>query len=126
MVGHVARCENERRLLAMQVCELGLQLHQRAIRARDVARAARTRTHSARGGAHRFDHFRVLAHCKIIVRAPNDDIPLAVRTVPNRERELSCFALEISEDAIAALTFQSRDGRFETADIVEHSREFLW
>ena len=82
MVGHVARCEDERRLLAMQVRELGLQLHQRPIGARDVARAARARTHRARGGAHCFDHLRVLAHAEIIVGAPHDDVPLAVRAFP--------------------------------------------
>src|SRR6202035_2076154 len=127
MVGDVARRENQCRFLAMQVRQLGLELHQRPIRARDVARSARARTHRARRGAHRIDHLRVLAHAEIIVGAPDHDLPLAARAVPERFRKLSRLALEVSEDAIALLVFQSGDGRLKIPDIVEHPwKSFYW
>jgi len=61
-----------------------------------------------------------LAHAEIIVGAPHDDVPLAVRAFPQGMGELSRFALEVGEDAIALLAFQSGNGRLETPDIVEH------
>src|SRR5437763_6276210 len=120
MVGHIARRENERRFLAMQLRQLGLELHQRAIRTRDVARPTRTCTHPARGRAHRFDHFWVLAHAEIVVGAPEHDIVLAVRTIPESMGELSHFALQVDEDAIAPLALQSGNGRLKTPVVVEH------
>ena len=123
MVGHVARSEYERRLLAVQLRKLSLQLHQGPIRTRNVACSASAGPHRARGGAHRFDYLRMLAHGEIIVRAPDHDIPLAARAVPERMGELSHLALQVSEDAIAALTFQSGNGRLKTPVIVEHPRE---
>src|ERR1700704_6731245 len=119
MVGHVTRCENERRFLTMQVSKLSLQPYQRPICARDVARSARASTHRARGATHRFNHFRMLAHSKIVVGAPDDDIPLAARAVPERMGKLSRFALQVGEDTIAVLTFQRSNGRLKTAVIVE-------
>src|SRR5882757_5587091 len=121
MVGHVARSENKRRLLAMEISKLGLQLHQSPIRTRNIARSARARTHPARGGAHRFDYLWVLAHAKIIVRAPDHDIPLAAWAVPERMGELSHLALQVGEDAVATLPFQSSNGRLKIPVIVEHS-----
>ncbi len=121
MVGHVARRENERRLLAMQVRKFSFQLDQSPVRARNIARSASARPHRARGSAHRSDDLRVLAHAKIVVGAPDHDIPLAARAVPERIGKLSHFALQVSEDAIAALTFQSSNGRLESPIIVEHS-----
>src|SRR6266850_4769487 len=38
LVRHVTRCEDERRLLAMKVGELALKLHERMIRAGNIAR----------------------------------------------------------------------------------------
>src|ERR1700730_12496627 len=122
MVGHVARCENERRFLAMPSRPLVLELSQRPIRTRDVACPARARARRARGGAHCFDHLRMLAHAEIIAGAPYDDVTLAVRTVPERMGELSGCALEVGENAVALLAFQRGDGRLKTPDIVEH----LW
>src|SRR5882724_1823958 len=120
MVGYVARRENERSLLAMQIRELGLELHQRPIRTRDVARPARARAHRARGDAHRFDHLRMLSHAEIVVRTPYDDIPLAVRAIPERKGEPSRFAFQIGEDAIALLPLQSGNGRLKIPGIIEH------
>ena len=82
LVRHVARGEDERRLLAVQVGKLGLQFNQRMIGARDVARAARARAHARRGLDHRADHLRVLAHAEIVVGAPDHDVALALRRVP--------------------------------------------
>src|SRR5258708_1276246 len=121
MVGHVAGRENECCLLAMQVRKLGLQLHQSTVRTRDVARPAPARTHLASVASHRFDYLRVVAHAEIVVRAPYNDIPLPARAVPKRVGELSSFALQVSENAIAALTFQSSNGVLKTTEIVEHT-----
>jgi len=123
VVGHVAGCEDECRFLTMQVGKLGLQLHEGSICTGDVARSTRARTDRARGDAHRFNHFRMLTHAQIVIRAPDNDIPLAARAVPERMRELSRFALQVGEDAIAALPFQGRDGGLKVSIVVEHSRE---
>src|SRR5258708_15942516 len=120
VVGNIARRENECRFLAMQVGELGLQLYQRPICTRNVARSARARTHRAGGGTHRFDYLRMLAHAEIVVRAPDNDIPRAAWAVPERMRELSRFALQVGEDAITALTFQGINRRLKASVIVEH------
>src|SRR3984957_20046239 len=62
----------------------------------------------------------MLAHGEIVVRAPYNNIPAAARAVPERIGEMSRFALEVSEDAITALTFQRSDGRLKTPGIVDH------
>ena len=74
LVRHVAGGEDERRLLAVQVGKLRLQLDQRMVGAGDVARAARARAHARRGLDHRADHLRVLAHAEIVVGAPDHDV----------------------------------------------------
>src|ERR1700676_5481815 len=107
----------------MQVGKLGLQIYQRPICARNVARSARARTHRTRRGAHRFDYLGMLAHAEVVVRAPDDDIPLAARAVPVRMRELSRLALQVGEDAITALTFQGINRRLKASFIVEHCWE---
>src|ERR1700733_5141272 len=105
----------------MQVCKFSLQLHQSAVGTRDVTRSSRASTHGARGGAHRVDDLRMLAHAEIVVRTPYNDISAAARTVPERMGELPRFALQVGEDAITALSFQRSNGRLETPVIVEHS-----
>src|SRR2546423_12166441 len=121
MVGNVAGCENERRLLAMEIRKLSLQLHQSPVRTRNVARPAGAGAHPARGGTHCIDYLRVLAHAEIVVRAPDHDVPGAARAVPERVGELPYLALQISEDTIATLPLESSNGRLKTPVIVEHS-----
>jgi hypothetical protein len=52
MVGDVARSENQRRLLAMQIRKLGLQLHHSSIRARYISRPRRPPAPMVRAAAH--------------------------------------------------------------------------
>jgi hypothetical protein len=65
------------------------------------------------------------AHAEIVVRTPYDDIPLAVRAIPERVGELSRLALQISEHTITLLPLQSDDGSLKISDIVEHVCESL-
>ena len=113
LVRHVARGEHQRRLLAVQVGKLGLQFNQRMIGAGDIARAARARAHARRGLDHRADHLRVLPHAEIVVGAPDHDVPLALRRMPERVREPAGDALEIGEHAVAPLVMQGRQGAGE-------------
>ena len=71
--------EDERRLLAMKVGELALKLHERMIRARNIARPTGARPHPCRDLDHCANHFRMLAHAEIIVGAPDHDLTRALR-----------------------------------------------
>ena len=87
LVRDVARGEQQRGFLAVQVGQFLLELHQRMMGAGDVAGAAGAGA-DARGGLdHGADHFRVLAHAEIVVGAPDHDVARALRRVPDRMRE---------------------------------------
>ena len=105
LVGDEAGGEDERRLLGMQIGELGLQFPHEHVRACDVARPARADAVLGecprRGG----DHLRVQAHAEVVVRAPvHDDAARAVGEP--HERRTECGALEIDEVPVAALCAQ--------------------
>jgi hypothetical protein len=68
----------------------------------------------------------MLAHAEIIVRAPDNDIPLAARAVPERMGELPCVAFQVGEDAIAALTFQCRKWQIGNFRYSRTFLEILW
>ena len=87
LVRHIARGEDERRLLAMQVGELALELDQRMVGARDVAGAAGAGAHAGRGLDHGADHLGMLAHAEIVVGAPHDHVARPLRGMPDRARE---------------------------------------
>jgi hypothetical protein len=55
----------------------------------------------------------VLAHSKIIVGAPDDDVALAGRAMPVGMREATSLTLEIGEDAVTALVLQRSQRRFK-------------
>ena len=121
LVRDVARGEDEGRVLAVQVGELGLELDHRMVVARDVARAAGAGADAHRGLGHGAHHGEVLAHAEIIVRAPHRDLARPVGRMPDRRREAPGDALEIGEDAVAALGLEALDGAFEEA-LVIHGR----
>ena len=102
LVGDEAGGEDERRLLRVEVGELVLQLADDDVRARDVARPARTdAVLGERLGGGRDDR-RMQAHAEVVVRAPvDDDAPRAVGQT--HERRPGGRALEIDEMPVAAL-----------------------
>ena len=73
VVGDVGRGEEQRRFLAVQVGELGLELHVIVGRAGDVARAAGAGADRVDRLVHGGDHGRVLAHAEVVVGAPDGD-----------------------------------------------------
>ena len=111
LVRHIARREHQRRRLVVQVGELPLELDQRMVGAGDVACAACAGAHTRCGLDHGADHLRMLSHAEIVVRAPYDDVALALRGVPDRVRKPACDTLKISKDPVATLVPQFAQGR---------------
>ena len=123
-IGYPARGEDERGGLAMQVGELGLELHDRMVGAGNVARAAGAGAMGARRTDRGLDHLGMAAHAEIVVRAPDGDFAwtaLFARRAPHRHREAARVALEIGEDAIALLRLQAVDRIFEAKLVVHRS-----
>ena len=71
LVGDIARGEQQRRFLAVQVGELGLELDVVVGGAGDVARAAGAGADLVDRLVHGVEHDRVLAHAEIVVGAPD-------------------------------------------------------
>ena len=94
----------------MQVGQFLLELHQRMMGAGDVAGAAGAGADAGRGLDHGADHLRVLAHAEIVVGAPDHDVALALRRVPDRVRKAARDALEVGENAVAPLVMQAAEG----------------
>ena len=118
LVRHVARGEDEAGLLAVQIGELGFKLHDGMAVAGNVAGAARARAGLPGGGAHRFDHVLMAAHAEIVVGAPDDDVALAFRRVPDGVRETRGVAFDFGEGAVATLILERVDGILEEAGVV--------
>ena len=79
----------------MQVGQFLFELHQRMMGARDVAGAAGAGADSRGGFDHGADHFGMLAHPEVVVGAPDHDIALALRRVPDRVREAARDPFEV-------------------------------
>ena len=118
LVGNEPRGEHQRRFLAMEVGERPLELDQRPVGARDIARAAGADAELAGRLLHRGDHFGMLAHAEIVVRAPDGDLARIVGRVAKTPRETARNALEIGKHAVALLLPQRIDRVFEYAAIV--------
>jgi hypothetical protein len=91
----------------VQVGELALQFDQRMVGAGNVAGAAGASAHAGGGFDHGADHLRMLAHAKVIVRAPDHDRPRAVRGIPCRVRETTGDALEIGKYTVSSFGVQT-------------------
>ena len=102
-VRDVARGEEQRRLLAVQVGELALEQHVLVGGAGDVAGAAGAGAVLVDRGVHRREHLRVLAHAEVVVRAPDGDVGGAVADEAAGAREVAAAAGELGEDAVVAL-----------------------
>src|SRR6516162_3237546 len=78
------------------------------IGAGNVAGAACASTHASGGFNHCADHLRMLAHAKVIVRAPDHDRARAIRGMPYCVWEMPGNALEIGKHAVALFLVQLR------------------
>ena len=78
IVGDIGRGEQKRRLLAVEVGKLGLELDMIMGGAGDVAGAAGAGADSVDRLMHGGEHHRVLAHAEIVVGAPHGDVADAV------------------------------------------------
>ncbi len=107
LVGDVARSEDERRFLGVQLREFALERHMQGVGAGDIARAAGARALGGDGGLHGLEHHRMLAHGEVVVAAPHGDVARLAVLVEARAREGADDALEFDEDSVAALVAQA-------------------
>jgi hypothetical protein len=121
LVGDVARSEYEGRFLAVQVGEFALEFDERVIGAGNIAGAAGAGSHPRRGLDHGADHFGVLAHAEVVVRAPDHDVARAVWRMPYRVRKASSDAFEIGKDPVAPLVPQAGQSGGEIIPVVHSS-----
>src|ERR1700740_576846 len=73
----------------------------------NIARAAGAGAHPGGGFDHRADHLRMLAHAKVIVRAPDHDLTRTVRGMPCCVRKATGDALEIRKHTVASFLMQA-------------------
>src|SRR5262249_29533440 len=106
LIGDVARGEDERCFLAMEVGKFTLELDERVIGACDVAGAAGSGAHAGRGRDHGAYYLGMLTHAKIIVRAPDDDVACTMRGMPGGAWKATGVALKVGKNSIPALVAQ--------------------
>ena len=112
--------EQQRGFLAVQIGQFDLQLHHRVMGAGDVAGAAGAGADTGRGLDHGADHLGVLAHAEIVVGAPDHDVALAFRRVPDRMRKAACDPFEVGEHPVAPLVMQAVEGGGEEFAVIHH------
>ena len=118
LVGDIARGEQQRRFLAVQVGKFLFELHQRVMGAGDVAGAAGAGSDPGRGLDHGADHLGMLPHSEIVVRAPDHDIARPFRAMPHRIREAARNSLQIGENPVAPLVMQAAEGGTEELAVI--------
>src|SRR5580704_5512468 len=84
----------------------------------DVAGPAGAGAHAGCGLDHGADHFGVLAHAEIVIRAPDHDVSGPLRRMPHRMRKASGDPFEVGEDPIAPLAAQAGQRAGEKAVII--------
>ncbi len=119
LVGDEARGEDQRRLLAVEVGKLGLELDQRVVGAGDVAGAAGADAHPPRRLGHGGEHRLVLAHAEIVVGAPDDDLAGLFPVPPQGVGEAAGDPFKVGEDAIAPLGVE-RGNRLREDRLIVH------
>ena len=122
VVGDVGRGEQQRRILAVQVRDLALQLDVVMGGAGDVARAARAGPGEVERRVHGGEHGRVLAHAEIVVRAPHGDGPGPVRRKVLRGRKAAAVAPDVGEHPIAPLRLQCQQCLGERLRVIHEFR----
>src|SRR5262245_57657116 len=106
LIGDVARGEDERCFLVMEVSKFTLELDERVVGACNVAGAARSGAHAGRGLDHGAYYLGMLAHAEIIVRAPDHDVACAMGGMPSGAWKAAGVALEVGNNSIPALVRQ--------------------
>ena len=124
IVGDIGRGEEQRRLLAMEVGKLGLELDVIVGGAGDIAGAARARAHLIDRRVHGVADHGALAHAEIVVRAPHRHF---ANVSPGEMigRGIGPAApLQIGKDPVAALFMQRIETlavpRFVIHSILDH------
>src|SRR5215469_1413915 len=102
----------------MKIRKLPLERDEWTVCSRDVARATRARSHAPRGLDHRCNDFWMMAHTKIVVRAPDDDLFRSSTRMPERAWKLTHNALELDERPVAPLRMQVGNRRFKELFVV--------
>ena len=74
MIGDVARGKQQRRFLAVQACQLGLEFDVIVRGSGNVAGASGTRTDPIDRLVHGCKHIWMLAHAKVVVGTPHRDV----------------------------------------------------
>ena len=105
-VRDIARGEQKRRRLAVQVGEFRLECRVQVRGARDVARAPCPHAMRLDRLDHGAGHGGVLAHAQIIVRAPDRHRIGRAPGVAGGARKGAAMALELGKDAIVAFALQ--------------------
>jgi hypothetical protein len=118
LVRHIAGGEQQRGLFAVQVGEFALQLDQRMVGAGDVAGAAGACAHTGGDVDQGADHLGVLGHAEIVVGAPDHDLALALRRMPQRVREPAGDAFKLGKHPVAALVVQFVQGSLKEAVVI--------
>ena len=115
-VGHVARAEQQRRLLAVQRRQLLLQQHVEPVGPRDVARAPGPRPCRLQRLVHRLEHLGVLSHPQVVVAAPHRHRrrrllvhPPVHEPVARRLREPPLCPLDVGELAVPPVCLEPLD-----------------
>ena len=126
VIGDIGRGEDQRRLLAVQVGQFGLEPLVIDGRARDVACAARARASGLERLVHRREDNRMLSHAQIVVAAPDGDVLRgSVGLVPDGMGKLALLALDVDKGSVAALVMQTVDGCVERFVVVHWLSPFF-
>ena len=107
VVGDIGRGEQQRRLLAVQVGKLGLELHVVVRRAGDVAGAAGAGAGRIERRVHGGQHGGVLAHAEVVVGAPYGDRPRAAPCEVPCRGKVAAVAPNVGEHPVAPFVLQS-------------------
>jgi hypothetical protein len=119
VVRDVARREQQRAFLAVQVGEFGLELDVVVRVATDVAGAAGARADVVQRLFHGLDHLGVLAHGEVVVRTPDGDrLRPVVPGEAARVGEGALVAQDVDEHAVPAFGVQTLDSLVEDLVVV--------
>mmetsp|Transcript_28722 Transcript_28722/g.54348 ORF Transcript_28722/g.54348 Transcript_28722/m.54348 type:complete len:220 (-) Transcript_28722:4791-5450(-) len=105
-IRHIARCEQQRVLLAMQVGQFGLKQFMRVIGARDIACAASPCAAIVDGVFHGPGHGGMLAHSEIVVRTPDGHLVGGLVIMAACARKCPGLAFQFCKYAVVPLLFQ--------------------
>ena len=121
-VRDIARGEQQRVFLAMQVGEFDLELAMRMHGTRDIARATGAGTGAIEFFMHRFDHGGMLPHAEIIIGAPDGNfLLLAIFKVARRARIFTLATLQLGEHTVISAFLQAIERSLKMGFIIHLS-----